>query len=1029
MTRVRAAALHVLPELPVVLFFAFALSLAVEFHGREIAMLDYTPTFDHWWYFSHRLREGALAQWNPFSLLGRVAVQWHYVPVSVLSPLLVARELTPERFHAFHVAGTLLVLLAVYTAGRLAGYGRHLPVLGVLLVAASGFRYWLAFLHFVTLLAVFPVVMAWLVTRADRPVPPRPREIAGFGLALAVALLGLRLELMVYVAVLVTLAGLARAAADRDGWRPRLAWAFGAVAATATALAANAWQLALLAASTLDSQRGAIAPSPARLLDRDLLSWLLGSLALQPLFLVLGGALALAAALRPRLANARLPATGVMALVALETATVWALARAGRALAAPLVPHLAEAGFRGPHELALSAGGAAGIVLGSLVFLRAEPRPALRRALGFAAVLAAGFAVATYSGHTWIVNTSVHPYFVPLPLSGLLAVGAVGLWLRGRGWIVATLVGYHLLSESGALVLFETLGLPWFPPRAAIVELPLQLIVALEAARRIGALLVAALGRLGAARLLTAPRAATLAGVVGLVIAGVVFQQTLLPTTLAADLRGFPFGGPAREVELPNNSLEHWTPDGTGRSVPVGCQYHGAPGASLERVTAAADGRTAALLLPSGRADSWLRCMVSEVAPLRGRYVRLSASVRSAGRYPGGIQLDVQDGFSPIAFERRDAGGVPAAAPGWARRAVVTRVHPEARTLLFTVNATYAADAPVLVDDLRLEVTEAEPPRRRVYRADFPFAESVPGAPGGSETPWVRDALAAAEALGRAATTRPDPFHRQPVADAVLLLSPAEQHYRFLPAYSRTLNTAPVYASEIPARLMQLFRDLPEGVEATPGHRPAHPDMPPLLRAFKQAQRAEARAGEPWPYPAEIAILPHRDDRPVGRALLAEEGGTARRAFLATRVLRFGDAAAEHAHLADRLRHGGALADAVTTSDPAFPASAPAPGAAEARGAVAFLRDEPERVSLEVRIDVDAHLALLDLWSPGWRATVDGRPVAVYRGYIAARFVPVPAGRHVVEFTYRVPGLGVAAWVSALAWAVGFLALWQARRA
>jgi len=44
---------------------------------------------------------------------------------------------------------------------------------------------------------------------------------------------------------------------------------------------------------------------------------------------------------------------------------------------------------------------------------------------------------------------------------------------------------------------------------------------------------------------------------------------------------------------------------------------------------------------------------------------------------------------------------------------------------------------------------------------------------------------------------------------------------------------------------------------------------------------------------------------------------------------------------------------------------------------------------------------LADLWYPDWIATVDGRPAEILRADYLLRAVPVPAGRHRVEFHYR----------------------------
>jgi hypothetical protein len=48
-----------------------------------------------------------------------------------------------------------------------------------------------------------------------------------------------------------------------------------------------------------------------------------------------------------------------------------------------------------------------------------------------------------------------------------------------------------------------------------------------------------------------------------------------------------------------------------------------------------------------------------------------------------------------------------------------------------------------------------------------------------------------------------------------------------------------------------------------------------------------------------------------------------------------------------------------------------------------------------------AMLVLADLWYPGWRATVDGRPAKMWKAYGVVRGVVVDAGNHRVVFVYR----------------------------
>jgi hypothetical protein len=62
---------------------------------------------------------------------------------------------------------------------------------------------------------------------------------------------------------------------------------------------------------------------------------------------------------------------------------------------------------------------------------------------------------------------------------------------------------------------------------------------------------------------------------------------------------------------------------------------------------------------------------------------------------------------------------------------------------------------------------------------------------------------------------------------------------------------------------------------------------------------------------------------------------------------------------------------------------------------------EPGRVVLKVEPASDALLVLSDLYYPGWRAEVDGRPAPILRANYLMRAVAVPAGRHTVGFLYE----------------------------
>jgi Bacterial membrane protein YfhO len=76
----------------------------------------------------------------------------------------------------------------------------------------------------------------------------------------------------------------------------------------------------------------------------------------------------------------------------------------------------------------------------------------------------------------------------------------------------------------------------------------------------------------------------------------------------------------------------------------------------------------------------------------------------------------------------------------------------------------------------------------------------------------------------------------------------------------------------------------------------------------------------------------------------------------------------------------------------------------------------PDRGRFEVELDAPGYVVLADTYAPGWRATLDGGPVAIVRGNVAFQAVAAPEGKHVLELIYRPQALVVGLWVSAFAW-------------
>jgi hypothetical protein len=123
------------------------------------------------------------------------------------------------------------------------------------------------------------------------------------------------------------------------------------------------------------------------------------------------------------------------------------------------------------------------------------------------------------------------------------------------------------------------------------------------------------------------------------------------------------------------------------------------------------------------------------------------------------------------------------------------------------------------------------------------------------------------------------------------------------------------------------------------------------------------------------------------------------------------------AHVADRQQiafltaNHASLRDLVTLSEtePLPDGVSPGQGHTSAAGHADILRYETTRVLISVRSDQPGFLVLADTYYPGWRATVDGRPAAVYRANHAFRAVWVPAGEHLVEFRFEPTSLRLGA--------------------
>ena len=81
---------------------------------------------------------------------------------------------------------------------------------------------------------------------------------------------------------------------------------------------------------------------------------------------------------------------------------------------------------------------------------------------------------------------------------------------------------------------------------------------------------------------------------------------------------------------------------------------------------------------------------------------------------------------------------------------------------------------------------------------------------------------------------------------------------------------------------------------------------------------------------------------------------------------------------------------------------------------VRLLERNPERITIEADLGCRGMVIAGETYSPGWQASVDGKPARLYEVYSALRGVVVDAGRHRVEMRYRPKSVFVGAILTGL---------------
>jgi hypothetical protein len=83
----------------------------------------------------------------------------------------------------------------------------------------------------------------------------------------------------------------------------------------------------------------------------------------------------------------------------------------------------------------------------------------------------------------------------------------------------------------------------------------------------------------------------------------------------------------------------------------------------------------------------------------------------------------------------------------------------------------------------------------------------------------------------------------------------------------------------------------------------------------------------------------------------------------------------------------------------------------------------PHQLTIQVETDQERWLIVNDTFYPGWICTIDGHTTDIYPANLLFRAVLVPAGRHLVSFSYHPRLFQVGAMISLLAWAASLIVL------
>ncbi|MBF0440542.1 MAG: hypothetical protein HQK54_01435 [Oligoflexales bacterium] len=307
----------------------------------------------------------------------------------------------------------------------------------------------------------------------------------------------------------------------------------------------------------------------------------------------------------------------------------------------------------------------------------------------------------------------------------------------------------------------------------------------------------------------------------------------------------------------------------------------------------------------------------------------------------------------------------------------------------------------------------------KVYLKDFPFGETpekyIYNNPNARS--WVEEALKNSRNL-REKNGGLNKLERTFVDDNVLIWS---LYFKFMPSFSQTLNTAPIYSSEVPRPMKELIYAA-KGKELNIQTK-YHPEMNPIFIAYFK-YNWDPNQGDPYDYINQTSVMPHQVNDKVIFQILAEENSGVTRIFAAKNVKKVPSVVEEYRVLRDELYKNGNISGLITTSDTRFVSVDSSTN--ENKGIssnIEIKKDEAEIIQVHIKNTEKVFLALMDMWDKNWIAFINKRETIVYKGYISNRFIEVPAGDNQIEFVYKSDYFNISKWVSAFMWVGIILAI------